>query len=196
MQFDDLLTLFILVVGGLSLLGRKNRPATRKRPVRHAESGVEAEGFIEDPSGPPEAAGSLGELFRQITLEQQRRAGIAPRHSPTALPSAEDVEDRETLEVDPVIYERKTVVRAPPVVVSLEETGREAVTRRLKEAAARNRALNAADHRAFDARVRAGARPATASHPRQLKRSPIQTAVIWKEILDYPVSLRDGGPFD
>lgn len=196
MQVDDLFTLFILVVAGLSLLGRKKRPPPRPRPARDLELEASPGELLEgtSASGPP-APGSLGELFRQIQLEQRRRAGIAPRQTRVSLPSAEDVEDRETLEIVPVVYEREPVVREPPVIVDLDETGQEAISRRLKDAAARNRALTAADHRAFDQRVRASL-PPTASQVKRVRRSPIQNALIWKEILGRPVSLRDGDPLD
>jgi hypothetical protein len=44
--------------------------------------------------------------------------------------------------------------------------------------------------------VRAGHQPPSASRTKTVRRSAIQRAFIWKEILGRPASLRDGDPLD
>jgi hypothetical protein len=89
-----------------------------------------------------------------------------------------------------------------PLVVSLEsaparveraessyDDRAEAASRaRIEAARARDRALTDADHAAFDRRVRAGG-AATNRKPR--RRVSMGDAIIWREILGPPVSLRD-----
>ena len=84
------------------------------------------------------------------------------------LPGAEEVEERETLEI-----EREAVsleVPAPVVgreIIDLDDQVEIVAARRIREAELRNRGWQASDHRAFDARIR---RPKAAATPTARRR--------------------------
>ena len=119
--------------------------------------------------------------------------GPLGRHSRTGLPSAEEVEENESLEGRSLeIEESLEVVDDRPArrqrhEVDSDEGAEAVVQRRIQEAEARNRPLNAADHRRFDARVRS-AEPVVESTP-GIARSRLQNALVWREILGPPKSM-------
>jgi hypothetical protein len=119
-------------------------------------------------------------------------AGPFGRHPDHSLESDEDVEERESLEAPaPEVRSLEApVVRAPRVVVDLDDESRLTVARRLKEAAARDRAHTRADHRSFDRTIRqVAAAPAPERQPPT--RAQLREAMKWREILDRPVGWRD-----
>ena len=63
------------------------------------------------------------------------------------------------------------------------------VARRIAAAEANARPLGAADHLAFDARIRQEPADATATKGYTMRQ--MRDAVVWREILGPPVSLRD-----
>ena len=84
-------------------------------------------------------------------------------------------------------------LETPPVRVEREEASyddrAEAASRaRIEAARLRDAALNDADHAAFDRRIRAGGAAASRKAPRRIA---LRDAVVWREILGPPVSLRD-----
>lgn len=94
----------------------------------------------------------------------------------------------------------------PPVVISLETppqrverpkitydaSAEEAERTRVEMARARDRALGAADHAEFDRRIRAAAATPIEMRRRPApKRTPLREAIVWREILGPPVSLRE-----
>lgn len=78
-------------------------------------------------------------------------------------------------------------MRAPRVVVDQDEQAEQLLRRRTAVAEGRLSGRSQADHRKFDQAVRA--MPALMV---RADRSKLRTAVIWREILERPVSLRDG----
>ena len=146
-------------------------PATRRQPTTFEELLAEMQGRLEE--APEDAIGD--------------RDGV------TALPSAEEVEERESLEVIPVPVSLETPSR---------EFGREAaddrmletqraIAERVREAEARNRGWRLSDHDRFDAEIRRTApRPAAVRHS---TRPPLRQAIVWREILGTPVGLREPG---
>ena len=132
---------------------------------------------------------------RSPVLDAWRRAldqaGPIGRRPDRALEPAEEVEDRESLEVAERVASREPVVaREQRQVVDLDDESRLAVARRLKESAARNRPHTRADHREFDAKLR-DASPQPAPAPLALARERMREAMKWREILDRPVGWRD-----
>ena len=84
-------------------------------------------------------------------------------------------------------------LETPPVRTEREEASyddrAEAASRaRIEAARLRDEALNEADHAAFDRRIRAGGAAANRKAPRRIA---LRDAVVWREILGPPVSLRD-----
>jgi hypothetical protein len=117
-------------------------------------------------------------------------AGRLGRPADASLPAAEDVEDRESLEVDEeVVSLERDVARPERPHLSQDDTASALVARRIAAAEARSGTLTRADHTAFDQRIRAA--PADATAVRPLDPDQLRRAVIWREILGPPVSLRD-----
>jgi hypothetical protein len=113
------------------------------------------------------------------------------RHPDRALQSDEDIEERESLEVEPIVRSLEEI-RAPyeRPEVDLDDQSVLAVARRLREVAARDRPHTIADHRAFDARVRQETTVA-APESRVPSRAALREAFKWREILGRPVGWRD-----
>ncbi|MGE5926896.1 MAG: hypothetical protein ACM357_06060 [Gemmatimonadota bacterium] len=103
-----------------------------------------------------------------------RRAIPAPEELP------EFVENVESLEV------------AAREEVSLDAASEAAARRRREAAERRDRPRTAADHAAFDARIRAEPEKAPASGTPALEGvARLRSALVWNELLGPPVSLRD-----
>jgi hypothetical protein len=106
------------------------------------------------------------------------------------LPSAEEVEERQTLETDPEVVSLEQEVRRPARPrLDRDERAEQIEEARVAAAQARSGALTRADHKAFDARIRQ--EPADATAVRALSPEQLRRAVIWREILGPPVSARD-----
>ena len=144
----------------------------------------------------PERPASATEQLEAWRREMERLTGLrtgadyGPLGKPSAvgLPEAEDVEDRESLEVEGDTTSLEVSgVRAPRVVVDQDEQAEQLLRRRTAVAEGRLSGRSQADHRKFDQTVRAV--PALMV---RADRSKLRTAVIWREILERPVSLRDG----
>jgi len=114
--------------------------------------------------------------------------GPLGKPSAAGLPDAEDVEDRQSLEVEGDTTSLEVSgERAPRVVVDQDEVADQVLRRRTAVAVGRLSGRSQADHRKFDQVVRAV--PASLV---SAGRSKLRTAVIWSEVLERPVSLRDG----
>lgn len=121
-------------------------------------------------------------------LEESGPFGRRPDHG---LESDEDIEERESLEVEPTVRSLEEI-RAPfeRPDVDLDDASVLAVARRLREVAARDRPRTIADHRKFDERIRR----ATAAPPPESRvptRAALREAFKWREILGRPVGWRD-----
>jgi hypothetical protein len=109
------------------------------------------------------------------------------------LPSAEEVEERDSLEGRSLEVEESLEViddrpaRRQRVEVDADDSAEEVVQRRILEAEARNRPLNAADHRRFDAEIRPAA---AATDPKPgTGRNRLHDAIVWRELLGPPKSM-------
>ena len=142
---------------------------------------------------PTQREGSrLEALLREFerALESGGGAGPLGRPSGVPLPTAEDVEERESLESEPTVVslegEATRPERAP---VSQDDGAERLVARRIAAAEARSGAHTRVDHAAFDQRIRQQPADATAvwsMTPEQLRR-----AVVWREVLGPPVAMRN-----
>ena len=123
--------------------------------------------------------------------------GPLGRHSRTRLPGAEEVEERTSLEGESLEVEESLEViddrpaRRLRIEVDSDDRAEEVAQRRIREAEARNRPLNAADHRRFDAEIRPAARAAAAEPKKTAGRSRLKEALVWREILGPPKSLQE-----
>lgn len=100
----------------------------------------------------------------------QDERGPLGRQSAKKLPSAEEMEDRTSLEV-----------------VDHDEGAEAVVERRIREAEARNRPSSEADHQSFHARLKE-AEPAQVQHV-GLTAQQLRQAFVWREILGPPKAL-------
>jgi hypothetical protein len=131
----------------------------------------------------------LGELGR--TLDQAR--GPAGRAPDRRLPPAEDVEERGSLETTaPEVGSLETEpARGERAVVDQDDEAERVIQRRLAAAETNLAPLTGADHRAFDQRIRQ--EPADKTATRAYTAKQLRDAVVWREILGPPVSLRGEG---
>jgi hypothetical protein len=155
------------------------------------------------PAGPPrqgdatQREGSrLEALLREFerALDQSGGAGPLGRPSTSPLPTAEEVEERESLESEPEVVSLEAEEARPErVTVSQDEGAERLVARRIAAADARSGAQTRADHAAFDKRIRQ--EQADATRVRDASLHQLRRAVVWREILGPPVALRqDDGP--
>lgn len=144
----------------------------------------------------PERPTSATEQLEAWRREMERLTGLRTgsdygpmgKTSAEGLPEAEDVEDRESLEVEGDSTSLEVSgERAARVVVDQDEQAEQLVRRRTAVAEGRLSGRSAADHRRFDQAIRAVPVQVVSAG-----RSRLRTAVIWREVLERPVSLRDG----
>lgn len=143
---------------------------------------------------PTQREGSrLEALFRELErrLEEASPQG-GPRGRPAriALPPAEEVEDRESLEVEPEVVSLEVGPKRPARQrVDRDDEVEQIEAARIAAAEARSGTLTKRDHAAFDVRLRQ--QPADATVVRTPSPERLRQAMIWREILGPPVSLRD-----
>jgi hypothetical protein len=176
------------VVGGRkrAKVERPQRPRTASAPQpvpRRAET-------ARPPLDPTQSeGGQLEQLLRALErqLEPVPQRGPIGRGAPTPLPEAEDLEERQSLETDPVVESLEGEVRRPERVAPNRVAQAEAKERaRIAASEARDREPHRSRHAAFDKQIRMPlvAPPA----PRRLTTAEIRQAFIWGEILGRPKS--------
>ncbi len=196
----------LLLYGVLALIGAVQRAGKAKGKGRRTpqRSSREPEP-LELPELPEPRGGTRSEGFdldrwlRQLEGEVPAHAGgTGPRgrRADRALPEAEEVEDRETLETEPQVVPHEYVERPERVVVDYDDAAQRTVARRVAAAEKRDHALTLADHRRFDARVRpVEVAPVKRQENRtavrkSLSGASLRQAVILREVLGPPVSER------
>ncbi len=130
----------------------------------------------------------LEQVLRQLerSLEQ---AGSTSRPVRVPLPDAEAVEERESLEMEPeVVSLEREVRRAPRREFTQDDDAEQLVARRITAASVRDSALTKADHAKFDSQIRQ--EPADHTATRRHTTEELRRAVVWREILGPPISLR------
>jgi hypothetical protein len=164
-----------------NLLARKKRPPAPLKPIPPVRL------------DPTQREGSQLELLlRQLGRTLDQAGGPLGRAPDRPIPSAEEQEDRESLEVTPVARSLETdPSRSARVTVDQDDEAERVVARRLAEAEGRIRPLTKADHLAFDQRIKQEPADKTATRGYSVRR--LRDAVVWREILGPPVSLRDPG---
>jgi hypothetical protein len=75
--------------------------------------------------------------------------------------------------------------------VDQDDEAERVVQQRLDQVAARGGPLGEADHQRFDQRIRQEPADHTAVRPRDPAIDRLRQAIVWREILGPPVSLRD-----
>jgi hypothetical protein len=173
------LGLMWLVVNAIRKAGSESsgKPRVPPRPVPGAPDATQREGA------------RLEQLLRELGRTLDQSAGPIGRAPDRPLPQAEEVEQRDSLEgtgarqVDPHRGER-------PVVDQDDEAER-VVARRMAAAEENAAPRTRAERAALDARIRQ--EPADKTATRAYTTKQLREAVVWREILGPPVSLRGEG---
>jgi hypothetical protein len=157
---------------------RPPRQPSRPLPARRGVDATQQEGL------------RLQDLLRDLGRTLDQASGPAGRRPDHRLPGAEEVEERESLEVAPEVRSLETTVRRQErAVVDQDDSAEQLVARRIEAGERRSGAQTRADHLAFDARIRQEPADATAT-PGYTARQ-LRDAMVWREILGPPVSMRD-----
>jgi hypothetical protein len=129
----------------------------------------------------------LRELGRTLDEAASQRPGQTKVGRP---PTARKDSERKSLEATSEARSLEEDVQRPErAVVDADDEAEAIAARRIAAAEANARSLGSADHMAFDARIRQEPADATATKGYSMRR--IRDAVVWREILGPPVSLRD-----
>jgi hypothetical protein len=184
---------------------RRARAAARERAARLARAGA----------SPPSRGADLGTSPTQLEarrLEELLRGlggalGMPDGSVVVTVPAPgkdEEAEPVEAYSLEGVSLEGESRDVAP-VRVAREARAEDAsasalVQRRIDAAASRSGALGPSDHAAFHRRLATQSAPAQVERPKARRaamagtRKDLRRAVVWREILGPPVSLRDGDP--
>ncbi len=167
---EILLLIVLFVVGGLLQAAGKRRreePST-SGPLPELES--------------PGSGGMMAEI--QKALEEMKRASKAAAYDP----GEEDEVEAVTREVESEVRNLDEVVPRPERVTVDQDDSIEALeAKRVEWAEARSRSHTKADHRAFDAKIRA-VEPVVPGGPD--RAAALRRMIVWQELLGKPVALR------
>jgi hypothetical protein len=134
----------------------------------------------------------LEDLLRDLGRTLDQASGPAGRKPDRRLQPAEEVEERESLEITPEVHSLETDSRrAERAVVDQDDEAERVVARRIAASEANAAPRTRAEHQAFDARIRR--EPADKTATRAYTAKQLRDAVVWREILGPPVSLRKTG---
>ena len=193
MDFGGLFVL-ALIWAFFKLVSRSREESAPRQPTRRpTPTGL---GPMQDP--PQEEGRALRMLLRELEGALNQGAagptgvGRGPVGRPAArrLPSAEEVEDREVLEVAPQVESlEREPRRAERATVDQDDEALQVIARRAASTAARAGGRTPADHQSFDQRIRQ--QPADHTATRALTPQQLRDAMVWREILGRPVSERD-----
>lgn len=186
MDFNGLLVVaaiwfLVSLLGGGRQKKQVPQAVSKRPPDRPAQPGL------------PDATQREGRRLESVLREFERaleQAGPSGRSARTPLPRAEEVEDGESLEMEPEVGSLETEVRREVRrPVDQDDEAEQVAARRIKAAAARDQVRSKADHAEFDKRIRQEVADKTATPGYTTQQ--LRDAVIWREILGPPVSLQE-----
>lgn len=139
----------------------------------------------------PRVADWQREIEELLGVRTGPAGGPLGRPSGVPLPEAEEVEERESLEVEERVVSAEAEGDRPvPEVRDQDDEADVVIRRRLAVAEAHGRGRTAADHARTDQLLRTPAEaPRAALRP---ARPSLRQAFVWREILGPPLALRDG----
>lgn len=183
MDFDAVLVLGALwflfnLLTGLKRKSQPPSPPQARAPVEPA------------PPSRADATQREGSRLQQVLREFERALEQAGPTSPSLpLPDAEEFEERESRESEPeVVSLEQAVRRAPRREFTQDADAEQLVARRITAASVRDASRTKADHVKFDNEIRQ--QPADHTATRSYTAQQLRQAVVWREILGPPVSLR------
>jgi hypothetical protein len=172
------------VVGLIGRAGRSGRRSSSDPEPRIPRRTPPSSGL-----DPTQQEGSRLELvLRQVqrALEEASEQGRPPV---TSRPRYEEAGEGRSLEVEPEVVSRETGFgRQARRRVDHDDEAEQIESRRIKAAAARDVARSPADRSTFDQRIRQ--EPAEHTATRGYTPKQLRDAIVWREILGPPVSLR------
>jgi len=164
------------------------RPGARQLPGARARSLPPVTGA----DATQREGSQLEALLRELGRTLEQGSGPVGRAPDRRLPPAEEVEERESLEVAPEVQSlERDPRRQARIEVDQDDEAERIVARRMAAAEAQGKPLTKADHRAFDERIRQEAADKTATKGYTARQ--LRDAVVWREILGPPLSLRGQG---
>jgi hypothetical protein len=190
-EFNGFILLAVLwfLVNLLTSGRRKQAPPSRPSPTQRPPS--EPRTIRVEVDASQQEGSRLERMLRDLqqTLEDAARTqDDYPPGFPPALPEAE-VEKPGSWEAEPEVVSLENEVRREARLrVDRDDEAAEFETRRIQAAAARDHARTKADHVAFDQRIRQ--QPAEHTATRGYTAQQLRDAIVWREILGPPVSLR------
>jgi hypothetical protein len=189
MEFNWLLVLAVVWFLMNLISNARRKPQAPPRPL--PRQGLPPRPLPSAPDATQREGSRLEQMLRQ--LERSLEDVAQPDHPMRIpLPPAEEVEDRESLEVEPEIRSLEGEVRREVRRrVDQDDEAEGIEVRRIQAAAARDSARTKVDHIAFDQRIRQEVADHTDT-PRYTARQ-LRDAMVWREILGPPVALREDG---
>jgi hypothetical protein len=189
MELVFLMVLFF-VVSLIQKAAQKNKAKPPESARRRVPPG--------SPSLPAERPQSVRDLFAEVRrqMEEAQRQAAGEEEGPLLEADAiEEIEERESLEIAPVVRSLEVEpVRPERVLVDHDDEMDAVIRRRIKWAEDHARGRKADEHRAFDARIR---RPKPKPKVVRSRAPELRRMVVWQTILNRPVALRDEtSPFD
>jgi hypothetical protein len=172
----------------LALMWAVFKLVSKSREVPTRPQGRPGLGPLQDP--PQEEGRALRMLLKELERAAQR-PGMAGHPPVGKLPSGEKVEARRTLEMTPRVIESPEAapLRRERAEVDQDEQVEQVVAMRAAAAAARDAGRTQANQQPRDQRTDQAPAEPTATRP--LTPRQLRDAIIWREILDPPVSERD-----
>jgi hypothetical protein len=195
MEFDWLWLLAAIwfVVNLISNARRKPVPPGRPKPAPPTRPNMPSRPEPRIVRSGADATQQEGSRLEQVlrNLQQTLEEAAQTEYRTTIqLPSDEEVEERASLEVEPEVRSLdEEVHREVRRRVDREEEVGDIEGRRVKAAAERDSARSRVDHAAFDQKIRQEAADHTATRPYTAKQ--LRDAIVWRELLGPPVSLRE-----
>jgi len=173
---------------------QRRPPGTPSRPASRVQTGARPKALppVTGVDATQREGSRLEDLLRELGRTLEQGSGPVGRAPDRRLPPAEDVEERESLEVNPEVRSlERDPGRQARAEVDQDDEAERIVARRIAAAEAQDKPRTKADHRAFDARIRQ--EPADKTATRGYTARQLRDAVVWREILGPPVSLRGEG---
>jgi hypothetical protein len=171
------------------------------RQAVHRQGGAGTPRRPQVPRAPESGEGATFDFFDVLReLERARDQQARPRPLPDAKPRrAPEARlhrlpvstDEEASFRDESSAADLELARATRAEVSLDEESEDAARRRLEAIERRDRPRTAADHAAFDARIRAAPAPESAPGEAEAGTARLRSAFVWSELLGPPKALRN-----
>lgn len=194
MELNGLVVLAIVwfLVSLLGKLGQKQQSKNEQRRAPRMGPPPQLPPRMDDPqvTDPTQREGMRLELVLREFQRALEQAEPAVRQAGRQPSLAEEVEEGQSLEVEPDVRSlEQDVRREVRRTVDQDDEAEQIEVRRTQAAAARDATRTRADQVDFDQRIRQ--EPADHTATRGYTAKQLRDAVVWREVLGPPVSMRD-----